>query len=503
MGAGLWHQRAARLATEESLREREQLINVVVDGAIDAIMTIDSHGTVASFNPAAEQMFGWPSAEIVGQSSNLLFTPEDGMRPVEGHREALPRINKLHRRGEWEIFGRRRDRSSFPILLSCSGPQRPGQNAVTAVARDLTLYRQNAKALEVANTLLEAKLVEVEERSRVITLLGEMSDLLQAAVTAKSAYAHIADYGRQLFPLDAGALCTVDPDEGIVEVVANWGELGTLRVFAPDDCCALSSGRAHTVDTGEAAAVCPHVSRNSVAGHTCVPIISQGEPLGIMCFRWDPEGLETGDASAAAAPFRKELAVAFANQVGLALSNLRLKARLRTQAIHDPLTGLHNRRYLDEAFHRELLRAARKTSPVGVLMLDLDHFKVFNDTHGHTAGDALLQAFAVQLRSNIRAEDVACRYGGEEFAVILPDATLGQALARAEQIREGMRKLTVDFQGRVLAGVTVSIGVAASPGHGESPDALLRAADAALYAAKADGRDRTKIAAHQPEPAVA
>jgi diguanylate cyclase (GGDEF)-like protein len=226
-----------------------------------------------------------------------------------------------------------------------------------------------------------------------------------------------------------------------------------------------------------------------------MPITSQGEPLGLMYFRWHLKKGETRDAAGAAASFRTTLAEAFTEQVGLALTNLRLKEMLRSQAIHDPLTGLHNRRFLEESFHRELRRAARKGSPVSVLMLDLDHFKAFNDAHGHAAGDVLLRAVAGQLVRDIRDEDIACRYGGEEFAVILPDATLGQARIRAEQIREGMRNTTVDYQGRRLAGVTVSIGVAASSGNGMSADALLRAADAALYAAKSDGRNRTKLAA--------
>jgi len=132
-------------------------------------------------------------------------------------------------------------------------------------------------------------------------------------------------------------------------------------------------------------------------------------------------------------------------------------------------------------------------------MLDLDHFKAFNDAHGHGAGDALLRAFAVQLRSDIRAEDIACRYGGEEFVVILPDTTSDEALERAEQVRVGLSHLVVDFRGQALASVTVSIGVATAPEHGDAPDPLLRAADAALYAAKAGGRNRTRAAGRMRE----
>jgi diguanylate cyclase (GGDEF)-like protein len=342
----------------------------------------------------------------------------------------------------------------------------------------------------------------LEERTRVITLLGQMSDLLQSVPSLAEAYASIADYAKQLFPLDSGALCAVDAEKELVEVVACWGAPASRFVFASAECQALRSGRLfYALNSGDPAAICPHASCNGAAGHACMPITSQGEPIAIVCFGWHAAGRGADAASTIA--FRTRLAAAFAEQVSLALTNLRLKQMLRGQAIHDPLTGLHNRRFLEEVFHRELLRGARRRSPVGVLMLDLDHFKDFNDAHGHVAGDNLLRAFAVQLRSDVRAEDIVCRYGGEEFAVILPDTTLAQSTARADQIRDGMRKIVIDIGGRQLQRQTVSIGVAGWPEHGASPDALLRAADAALYAAKGDGRDRTRLAAQLLEPTAA
>lgn len=362
--------------------------------------------------------------------------------------------------------------------------------------RDLSGQDQHsAQALEHANALLETKVVELEERTRVITLLGQMSDHLQSAVKPAEAHVAIANYARELFPLDAGALCAVDPVKDIVEVVASWGQLPPQDAFARGDCRALLSRRVHVVSGDDTAASCHHVSSHAAALHVCIPIVSDGEARAMVYLRWHPETAGKGNASASVAVYRTKVATAFAEQVGLALTNLRLKEVLRAQALHDPLTGLHNRRSLDDGLHRELLRAARKRSSVGVLMFDLDHFKAFNDAHGHAAGDALLRAVARQLRSDIRAEDIACRYGGEEFVVILADATLEQARMRAEQIREGTREIFIDFHGRRLRGVTVSVGVAVSPDHGVSPDALLRAADAALYAAKASGRDRTKLAA--------
>jgi diguanylate cyclase (GGDEF)-like protein len=174
--------------------------------------------------------------------------------------------------------------------------------------------------------------------------------------------------------------------------------------------------------------------------------------------------------------------------------NLRLQKTLRVQAVRDPLTRLFNRRYLEETFERELRRAERQRKSLGVIMLDLDHFKAFNDTFGHAAGDALLRVLSEFLVSRSRREDVACRYGGEEFVLIFPEASLETTTRRAEQLREEARSLQVQHHGHPLGNVTISVGVAAFPEHGSTTATLLRAADEALYRAKTEGRDRVEVA---------
>ncbi|HET7891434.1 MAG TPA: GGDEF domain-containing protein [Candidatus Sulfotelmatobacter sp.] len=175
---------------------------------------------------------------------------------------------------------------------------------------------------------------------------------------------------------------------------------------------------------------------------------------------------------------------------------------MRTQSIKDPLTGLYNRRYLQETMERETRRAVRAAQGLGVLMLDLDHFKRFNDTYGHDAGDAVLRETASFLLKSVRAEDIVCRFGGEEFVVILPAADLKVTQARAERIRARLREATLMHQGRSLGMITVSVGVAELPEHGASTKELLEAADAALYRAKREGRDRVAVAVPREAEAV-
>jgi diguanylate cyclase (GGDEF)-like protein len=184
----------------------------------------------------------------------------------------------------------------------------------------------------------------------------------------------------------------------------------------------------------------------------------------------------------------------FAAQVGLSVANIRLREALRAQSTKDPLTGLYNRRYLQEMLDREIRRAIRSEQALGILMLDLDHFKKFNDTFGHEAGDAVLRETGSFLVRSIRAEDFVCRYGGEEFVVVLPTADLRAAEARAQRIRAKLRDLVIMHNGRSLGLITASIGVAALPHHGTGEKELLQAADAALYRAKREGRDRVAVA---------
>ena len=170
------------------------------------------------------------------------------------------------------------------------------------------------------------------------------------------------------------------------------------------------------------------------------------------------------------------------------------EAGQRELSIRDPLTGLFNRRYLEETLTLEMIRAARKQHPIGVIMVDIDHFKQINDLHGHAAGDAVLVQVSNLLLTHVRSSDVICRYGGEEFILVLPEATRKITQMRAEQIREDTRRLQVQHEGQTLEAITLSLGVAVFPEHGSTYDAILRAADSALYRAKRDGRDRVSVA---------
>lgn len=173
-----------------------------------------------------------------------------------------------------------------------------------------------------------------------------------------------------------------------------------------------------------------------------------------------------------------------------------MQERLLEQSLHDSLTNLYNRRYLDEALKRELILAKRADYTVSLIMCDLDHFKMVNDQHGHQAGDEVLLAFATLLKRHARASDICCRYGGEEFLLALPHMTEQDSVERAELLRSTMAAVPV-CHGSTSILVSASFGIATFPRDGDSVDRLIAAADDALYAAKAAGRNRVSIAPHR------
>jgi diguanylate cyclase (GGDEF)-like protein len=224
-------------------------------------------------------------------------------------------------------------------------------------------------------------------------------------------------------------------------------------------------------------------------------MMARGETLGVFQVRYDPMPVQSSPTDVETwRQSQKLLAVSVATQVALAVASLRLRESLRDQSIRDPLTGLFNRRFMQESLDREMQRARRKTRPLCVIFIDIDHFKRFNDVFGHDAGDTILRSFADLLRSFFRGDDVICRYGGEEFALILPESNEQDAAVRMNQFRENVKRMTVLHESRTLDPVSVSVGVAAFPKNGNSIESLLRAADQALYISKAEGRDRVNIA---------
>jgi diguanylate cyclase (GGDEF)-like protein/PAS domain S-box-containing protein len=495
----------SRKRAEEAIAFQAHLLNVVEQ----AVIATDLRGVIIYWNRFAELLFGWSDEEAKGRDILDLLSDE------ATRSEAAQIIARLQGGERWagEFLMRRRDGTTFPAHMTDS-PVRDEHGAligVVGVAVDMTEHKRIEEIQREARDLLEIQVAgrtgelrevnqqlarwvsELEQRNSEVLLLSEMGELLQTCLTVEEAYAVLAHALPRLFAAETGALY-VRPERQDFVAIAEWGA-PVSRTFTVDDCWALRRGRTHLVASPGGGPVCSHVGAQALTGYICVPVVAQSEVLGMLHVRAtapDPLSLapETDQGAGELAESRRRLAATVAEHIALALSNLTLRETLRQQAIRDPLTNLFNRRYMEESLDRELSRAARRGSPLGVIMLDIDHFKPVNDTFGHAAGDTLLRAIGALLLAHTRAEDIACRYGGEEFTLILPDSSLEDTWRRAEQLRAAVKRVRVRHGGEPLDAITISAGVASYPQHGAVPEALLRAADLALYQAKAEGRDR-------------
>lgn len=356
--------------------------------------------------------------------------------------------------------------------------------------------------LETTTTQLEGSLEVLQRQSSQMTKLSEMSSLLQSCLTVDEANTVVSRFAQEFFKTSAGGLFMTSPARDAVDASVVWGEIPSSELaFAPEDCWALRGGRPYVVGLSHPGPYCRHVGEYAMRDYLCVPLTAHAETMGILHLR----GLVASLGPGQEIPERERaslllLAMNLAERTALAIANIRLHESLLALSIQDSLTGLYNRRHMEEMIAREELQAQRSGSSVGIIMIDIDHFKDFNDTYGHLAGDAILREAGRFLQSHTRGVDIACRYGGEEFVIILPGASTEMTLQRAEQLRSGFTELNLEYRGMLLPQVTISLGVATYPKHAATWQAALRAADEALYAAKQQGRNRVEVA---PEPTPA
>ncbi len=354
--------------------------------------------------------------------------------------------------------------------------------------------------LNIANDELRRQSAELGKRNQEITLFSDMNDFLQTSISEAEAYSVISETVLQLFPEDSGAVFVLNDARNMLEAATVWGAQPPANViFPPIDCFAHRRGRAHVAFGPEGS--CPHVTEEGHV-HFCLTLLAQGETLGILHLL---DGPLRGDRPATARLAEKaKLAKILADNIGLGLANLKPRETTPNLPIRDPLTGLFNRRYMQEALAQEQHRAKRTQTQLAVIMIDIDHFKGFNDTFGHDGGDAVLRALGALLGAKVRRSDIVCRYGGEEFVLILSPATAEGALRRAELIRESAEQLRVSQANRDLGPITLSMGVAMFPDQASDSQSLVRAADLALYKAKHDGRNRVVMSGGRAgaEPSV-
>lgn len=328
---------------------------------------------------------------------------------------------------------------------------------------------------------------QVESRNKHLSISAQMLHAMDSVNGTDEIAEIIPVFMRKLIPGSSGCVYLYKNSRDFLVSLSTWGDAAVHNdLIKTSQCWGLRLGAMHHASKEEDL-YCSHsqCGSHTQVVQTCIPLVSQGEVLGLLVVLVPAELAASVDQS---------LVKASAEQLGLAISNVSLREKLRRQSTMDGLTGLYNRRYFDEAFVRELSRAERKKTPCAVVMIDLDHFKRVNDTYGHDAGDLVLKETAKLLQERVRTSDVACRYGGEELVLLLPECDAAAAMTCAEDIRLALSGLLLKHGGVPISGISASFGVAAWPEHGEAAAELLKAADRALYTAKQAGRNRVHAA---------
>ena len=331
----------------------------------------------------------------------------------------------------------------------------------------------------------------LEQLRREQITLRELSRHLKSSITTAEALSVLRDFGPRLWRGAGGAVYLRHPIAGHLDCAVTWGEGATGNQGIDwQDCRALRNLRPHRHPDGASEVACPHVLQlGAVPPSICVPLVARGQMLGLLHLHRLGNDADTlrnqallDAAMATAEVVAEDLSLAHANEL--------LRDSLREQSIRDALTGLFNRRFVDEFLVRELARAERKTRQLSIISLDIDHFKRINDSFGHGAGDLVLQEVGSILQAHVRDTDIASRVGGEEFLLLLSESPLTHAVKRAEDIRSAIHGMSLKYENADLGRITASFGAVAFPDHGRTPDALIRAADRALYAAKNTGRNK-------------
>ena len=369
--------------------------------------------------------------------------------------------------------------------------------AMTALAGSLFVglgymsFRENRRRMQdiQARTAIEhGALADQLRLARDVRLLGELNEWLQSSRSLDELFDMVGRFMTHLLPQCEGSIYVYSNSRDVLDGCTGWNGGKHKAHIHPDECWGLRRGRTYAYGQSDIEFVCAHAEPHDGRPYICFPILAHGETVGLMHLRAvedvSPEDFNEG----------RRLAQMCAEQISLAIANVRMRDELHDQSVRDPLTGLYNRRHLTDALRKHMGKVGKGGMQVAVVSIDVDHFKRFNDNHGHDAGDMVLRAVGSVLTQNVDGDEIACRMGGEELMLLLPGAGQEAALARAEKVREAVQAITVRYGEKTLPRITISIGVAIAPMHGTLPQDLIRMADDALYVAKAKGRNQVILA---------
>lgn len=484
-------------STDSAQDERTRYFaDLILQHTTDAIVMTDQDQNVLWVNHAFETLFGYRKEDFGGIiPPELLYcaeTDSDVARQV---------VAAIRDRRPIQVEMQNRCKSGRTVwvekrlmpLFDADGRHIHNMS----ISRDIS----ERKAMEVqAAEMMEAE----QQRQHERRLLSQISEWLYSAKSLDELLMVIKKSMQTLLPEAEGQLYIYSNSRDTLELMARWGDGEPHAHIGAEDCWALRRGRAYSYGMKAIEFACGHVHDDN-SPYFCLPIIAHGETIGLLhlCFSAFDRTVMPRDYIETFMRQRWEVGLLCAEQISLAVANVQLRHELLDQSVRDPLTNLWNRRWFLDAAHKELHRARIKHLPVSLISLDVDHFKKFNDHHGHDAGDIVLREFGERMDATFRDDFQPCRIGGEEFVVLCPGISHEAAMNKAAEFLEQVARIEVQYGGARLPRITASAGVASFPEDGEQVLRLMKVADEALYAAKDQGRARVVSSRGRPPRQVA
>ncbi|MFZ4077150.1 MAG: sensor domain-containing diguanylate cyclase, partial [Legionellaceae bacterium] len=390
------------------------------------------------------------------------------------------------------LFGKTKKGDVFSIEVNISSFATAEGEFAIAMIRDasarmehIKLVKEKEKTLMKINSKLETEKKNLDVSNKKGLLLTELSEMLVSCKHQDEMLLVISSYVGKILDFSQGVLYLFDALHKYLEAKTTWGHPNPYeQIISPEACWAIRRGVMHESNASDPGVPCDHVKHSKVGfSYICIPITAQNEIFGLMYLEIE--------AYAEVESIEYHLFINMVSKtIAMAIANISLRDLLRDQSIHDALTGLYNRRFLDEYLTKQLFYSKRQNKPLAVIMLDLDDFKKINDAYGHDVGDIVLEKLGHLMARLTREEDVVCRYGGEEFVCIMQDCSLPLAKKRAEEFRCKIQQMN---QGPFPPPVTISVGISLYPQDGTLSTELIEAADKALYVSKKTGKNKVTV----------
>ncbi|MEH1875012.1 diguanylate cyclase domain-containing protein [Nostoc sp.] len=462
------------------LQRSQQMQRLFLDQGPFLAYIKDEQSRMLYYNQELQSRFSVTAQEWLGKTdSQFLTDPEEARRVIENDQMVLKTVRPLKLIEQvktsaddqacyWLSF-------KFPFSDYATGDRRIG-----GISFDITESIEAQRSLTDLNRQLEEKTLKLEAKKQELIYLSDMADMLYCCESEDEVYQVVALTCSKLFPNMSGCIYIIANSKSYVQMNSFWGDKkNSKEIFSQSDCWALRRGKLNLLSPHNSGLICNHLIEPISGTHLCVPLFGQGEVIGILHIYTLEE----------ISPEDQQITEIIARTLAIALNNLSIKKRLTYDNLRDGMTQLFNHNYMQTITEQRLAEAERSGEPLSVIFLDIDNFKSYNSRYGHLTANIVLQGLAKLLLKSIRSFDIACRWGGEEFVIVMPNMTLENLRKRVEQLRIDVEQMQLKDGDRILQGITASFGIAVSE-PGITVKDFLNRANQAMLEAKRTGKNR-------------